>query len=419
MRSSLRYVGRNGATVRYALGVVNDSTRQVLAIFVLRRRGMPEKPVAPFEVWIDPQTRAELTVTVPLRDALWPGEFVAKLANQQLKRELSVALPSAIPYAAALAGLAVGISLPFVAGALHPRVRDLAAPGVAVAGASVRVPYDVSGLGAFSYALLDDRGKIVASGPVASNGGDFALRMPESDRTRAYTLAVRGDGALGSDSKTATMAALPDVRLRPAAIEPIGGLSVDSAEVVDGGSLVVRYRTASTNGRILVRDALGNVWAKAPLHASGISTIALPRFGRDQQLEVALQAERGGVHATSSVGVNVVAQAPVSQPPYGDDGGFTSAPQSPAFSDDPAAVSISPAPVKPGGVVRVRIGRGLGEVDLALTTTSGRTLSSAAVARSGEADLPVPKSSSGTLVVVATYDRGSGQESIVKTIAVR
>jgi hypothetical protein len=41
------------------------------------------------------------------------------------------------------------------------------------------------------------------------------------------------------------------------------------------------------------------------------------------------------------------------------------------------------------------------------------------VASSGVAELPVPKTSSGTLVVVATYDRGSGQESIVKTIAVR
>ena len=412
-------MGRSGTTVRYALGVINDSTRQVLALFALRRRGSVEKPVAPFEVWIDPQTRVELTVEVPLRDALWPGEFVAKLANQQLKRELAAPLPSALPYAAALAGLAVGVSLPFVAGALHPRVHDLAAPGVAVAGASVRVPYDVSGLGSFSYALVDERGKTVASGPVASHGGDFALRMPESDRTRAYTLALSGSGALGTDSKTATMAALPDVRLRPAAVEPIGGLSVDSADVADGSSIVVRYRTASTKGRILVRDALGTVWARARLNASGVSRIQLPRIGRDEQLAVELEAERAGVHATSSVGVNVVAATlPMQQSPQ-DFGVVPPPQQGPAFSDDPAAVSISPAPVKPGGVVRVHIGRGLGEVDLALTTTSGRTLSSAAVASSGVAELPVPKTSSGTLVVVATYDRGSGQESIVKTIAVR
>jgi hypothetical protein len=243
--------------------------------------------------------------------------------------------------------------------------------------------------------------------------------MPESDRTRAYTLALSGSGALGTDSKTATMAALPDVRLRPAAVEPIGGLSVDSADVADGSSIVVRYRTASTKGRILVRDALGTVWARARLNASGVSRIQLPRIGRDEQLAVELEAERAGVHATSSVGVNVVAATlPAQQSPQ-DFGVVPPPQQGPAFSDDPAAVSISPAPVKPGGVVRVHIGRGLGEVDLALTTTSGRTLSSAAVASSGVAELPVPKTSSGTLVVVATYDRGSGQESVVKTIAVR
>jgi hypothetical protein len=189
----------------------------------------------------------------------------------------------------------------------------------------------------------------------------------------------------------------------------IDALGLDSATVQDGGAVTLRYRTRASNGRIEVRDAQNVLWAQTPIARNGVSEIVLPHFGKDKELRVTLEVERNGQRASSSVGLDVTAAAPPPQAAAGDGG---------AAEPGSALVSASSG-IASNGTLRVAVAPGATNVRLALETTDGATIASQRVPDgASSAEITVPHGVHGRVVLVTTYDRGSGEESTVKPVDV-
>jgi hypothetical protein len=392
-----------GWRLRYALTIINDAPLYLLLSFRVRRSG-GERAIAPGELWMDPQAHADLTLDVPYFQGLLGGRLIVRLVNAKVQHELVAPLPGPGAWLGALGGAAATALVVFGLSFAHPRIDLFAVPPLGVAGAALQVPYQTGGVGVPSYALEDERGTTIASGALTASSGVFSLPLPTADSTRNYMVRLTDRGAFGGVDREVPVTALPAPA--PPQEQLIDALGIDTSQVPDGGSFTLRYRTRATNGRIEVRDAQNVLWAQAPIARNGVSQIVLPHFGKDKELRVTLAVEHDGQRASSSVGLDVT--------------GAQAAPSEPATAAQPGSALVSPdAGVGADGMIHVAVAAGASNVRLALETTDGRTLASQSVpSGASSAAIAIPRGTHGRVVLVTTYDRGSGEESTVKAIDV-
>ncbi len=395
----------HGWPLRYSLTVVNDAPLYLLMTFRVRRNGY-EKPIEPGEMWMDPQSHADLTMAVPPLEGLLGGRLIVRLVNAKVQRELVAPLPGSSLWLGALGGAAVTALLAFGFSFAHPHIDLFAVPPLGVAGAALQVPYQTGGVGTAAYALEDERGATVASGTLAASSGVFSLPLPGADRTRNYIVRLFDKGMLGGVDRAAPVTALPAPA--PPQEQLIDAIGIDTSQVPDGGSFTLRYRTQAKNGRIEVRDAQNTLWATAPIARNGISQISLPHFGKNKELRVTLEVERDGQRASSSVGLDVTGVPPAA------------APQLVGGANQPGSALVSPeAGIGADGMLHVSVASGARNVRLALETTEGATIASQSVPDGAtSAAIAIPHGVHGRVVLVTTYNRGSGEESTVKAIDV-
>jgi hypothetical protein len=396
-----------GWPLRYALTIINDAPLYLLLSFRIRRAG-GERPVAPAEMWMDPLSHADLTLSIPPLEGLLGGRLVVRLVNARVQHELVAPLPGAGVWLGALGGAAVTALAIFGFSFAHPRIDLFAVPPLGVAGAPLQVPYQTGGIGAASYSLEDERGATIASGSLGAGGGVFSLPLPSADRTRNYIVRLADRGALGGVDSASPVTALP----APAGPQEqlIDAMSIDTSQIPDGGSFTLHYRTRATNGRIEVRDAQNFLVAHAPIASNGISQMSLPHFGKDKELRVTLEVEKNGQRASSSVGLNVSAIASSASSSGG----------APSDGGAPGSALVSPeSGAGADGMLHVAVAPGASNVRLALETLTGTTIASQSVPDGAtSAAIAIPRSVHGRVVLVTTYNRGSGEESTVKAIDV-
>jgi hypothetical protein len=302
-------------------------------------------------------------------------------------------------------------------------------PPIGVANSLLRVPYKVGGIGSSSYTLVDDRGVTVKSAPVTKREGTLAFTLPSAQRTHSYILQMRSEGALGTAERAEPVTALPEPALpsTAAASSLIESLALDSSQVSDGGLVTVRYLTSARSGIVSVKDAQNTVWAQGKISPNGVTQLRLPRFGRDKDLRVSVAVARGDNHASSSVGMQSVMPTPkpgaLAPTVVAAGPASVSAPH-----DDPPAQASTPPPADPqkvsivgtnvaGFTVHTSIVAGASNVRLALETNDGATIASEFVPDGATtASIDAPPGTHGRVVLIATYDRGQGQESTVKPI---
>jgi hypothetical protein len=394
-----------GWPLRYALTVINDPPLYLLMSFRVRRNG-GEKAIEPGEMWMDPRSHADLQIAIPALEGLLGGRLIVRLVNAKVQHELVAPLPGPSLWLGALGGAAVTALLAFGFSFAHPHIDLFAVPPLGVAGAALQVPYQTGGVGNASYALEDERGATVASGALLANSGVFSLPLPAADRTRNYIVRLLDKGALGGIDRAAPVTALPAPA--PPQEQLIDAIGIDTSQVPDGGSFTLRYRTRATNGRIEVRDAQNTVWATAPLARDGISQISLPHFGKDKELRVTLEVEKNGQRASSSVGLDVTGAPSVA-----------AAPQSDGAAQPGSALVAPESSIGSDGMLHVAVASGASNVRLALETTAGATIASQSVPDGvTSAAIAIPRGTHGRVVLVTTYNRGSGEESTVKAIDV-
>jgi hypothetical protein len=304
--------------------------------------------------------------------------------------------------------------------AATPRVLAVAAPAKAVAGSTIRVPFQVSGSGSVEYDFSTRDGVQIAAG-LAQRSDVLRLPIPANGAGAPYTLHVRMRNAFLASEREATIAAVgapPPVRPRPKRAAPdaatlISDLSVAPSPVHAGALLSVRYATSAKSGDVWLLGLDGRTWARAPLSSSGTTQIAVPQAAGGRDMRIVLHAQRESAHAETSVGVTVLPSTQLAE------GGKPAPTGAPAKAAAPA-MTLDSQVVSPGDNVVVRVSGARGDVKITLMSAGGTTIEQGSVSDSdGAISISAPAVTTVTnFYVVATYTQGVSEQSIVKRLVV-
>jgi hypothetical protein len=404
----------------------------------------------------------EIDIALPRRGR--PPRVVAEVHSEDAQLTLDSA-PQLSRYSrdtirrAALSAAAFVIALGSVGGivASRPRVAALAAPPRVVAGSEFSVAYALANASGGEYTIEAQNGLQIRRGAVPAGSGAFTVTMPAAPSPGGYDLHLFAKGRLGSDERTlhvvSYVPAPAPVTAQTSDVK-ISGLGLASETVVAGTPIIVNYHTPAQTGTVRLIDEYGTVRAEALLSHSGTSMLAAPLVDADQDLRVVVTAERGTDRDEAQVPVRVLR----SQPPGGGDlaNGNVAGPMVPAIAPDgtnaeqttltgtdlPPGVS-APAPAAARGTheavavpngppievahdqsasqpILVKVLRYEPKMRVSVLGTSGEELEGANVQ---PGDTVVSLSSPDELgtkhpAIVATYEDGSSQETIVKSIHV-
>ncbi len=406
IHASLRFARVRRMHIEFTLDVVNATDEPLLATIYAMAKSGDEIPVAPFAFWIDKRTEAYVDLPVSWLAALSCSAVSVRLQSRSAHQRLEAAMPrpAAIGWFAAGLALAAVAALTFTLA--QPRVISMAAPAAAVAGSRINVAYAFGGIGRHEWEVDDLSGARVDGGPVAGSQDALTIPVPNVSTQTVFALRLINRGPLGTAAEERPLVV---ATARPSAAPPeIASLALENSQVADGGSVTVRYKASGQYGDVSAVDAQGIVWAHKALDSRGVTTLQLPRFGRDKELQVRVVARRGDAESTSGVGLQVLASATPTPAP------------APQPSNGNSAVEVLDDAVSPGGMLHLSVSGDATDLFVTMSTESGAVLAQATPEiAGGQCVVAVPLTASGKLVVVAKYRRGAREEAIVRAVPVR
>jgi hypothetical protein len=301
----------------------------------------------------------------------------------------------------------------------QPRILDIAAPSKAIAGSTISVPFQVTGVGSVEYDFDTRDGLQLAAG-LSSQSDVLKLQIPQDGVGAPYTLHVRMRNAFAKDERSASIAAIaaPKPKQRAVAAAPaalIDNLAVSPSPAIAGKSIAVRYATKAQSGDVWLLDTSGATWAHAPLSLYGSTQLTIPPAAAGKDMRVVLHAQRGTQHAQSSVDVQVMASPQITAQASAPEP--TAAPT--AHPSSTAQLQLSSSVVSAGDTVTATITGVTGDVRITLTNSYGGTMAEGNAAEGQGVTLNAPDvNSPTTFYVVATLTNGVSQQSIVKRLVV-
>lgn len=411
---------RRLSVARYALRVLNNTPFPAQAKLFVEAQGLSQSAY-PIAVDIAPFSMRDELIPVRMDVTGWFDRAIVHVESEQSTFTVEAPPPPRDrPPWAKWSSLAL---IPLIAlGAAQlgqPRILDVAAPQKALAGSTIRVPYQVSGLGTVEYDFDTRDGLQLAAG-LSSQSEVLKLQIPQDGVGAPYTLHVRIRNPFSKAERTANIAAVvprkPKAAAQTAAGALIDNLAVSPSPVVAGTDLLVRYATRAQSGDVWLLDTSGATWAHEALSLGGSTRVRIPQAAAGKEMRVVLHAQRANEHAQSSVDVavmpsqNAVAQASQSAPPV------PQASRAPAMS---AELRLSSQVVEAGDTVTATISGVSGDVRVTLMSMSGQTLSEGDAGNEMGVTLNAPNvSAPTTFFVVATLTSGVSQQSIVKRLVV-
>ena len=407
LQATLRFVRRHRLRVEFSLDVMNAGDEQLLATIYARTKNGHEVPVEPVAVWIGARTEAYVTLALGELGAFSTQTLVVRLQGPNVHRRLEAGVPPLRGPLWAIGG-AVVASL-FFAILSHARVHieNIDFPTVANAGTQVTLHYQTRNASQVSWELDDAMQHRVDGGALKDRSGSLQVHLPNATQAQQYTVTLQAKGLLGADQARATVAALPNPTPQPQRALSIGSISVDDANPGDGGRVTVRYETNATSGVVRLVDAQGVVWSSAPLSPEGVTTLPLPFFAQQKDLQAQVVAQRGKEKTQAGVGVVVrpgVAATSTAVPAAG--------PATPV-------VVISSTSARAGGTIDIAIAQRVDELQLSLVDERGRTIAAQNVRGDvGIVHLHVPTGITGAVGVIATYTIGKSQASVIRRIPI-
>lgn len=416
----LAYVGyeRRIGVVKYALRVLNNTPLPAQAKLFVEAGGV-QQSAYPLAMEIAPFSMRDEIVPVRMDVTGWYDRAIVHVETEESVFTVEAPPPQRerprwAPWVAAAA-------IPLVVAAAvqmgQPRILGVAAPQKAMAGSTVRVPFQVSGIGTVEYDFDTRDGLQLAAG-LSSRSDVLKLQIPQDGVGAPYVLHVRMRNAFMRDERTESIAALVPKPKKPAPAPAgalIDNLAVSPSPAIAGKTIAVRYATKGQSGDVWLLDASGATWAHAPLSLYGTTQIAIPSAAAGKDMRVVLHAQRGTQHAESSVDVTVmpskqvVAQA--SRP-------------APAAKPVPhaaasAQMQLSSQVVSAGDTVTANITGVNGDVRIALMNSNGGTMAEGDADEGQGVTLRAPDvTTPTTFYVVATLTSGVSQQSIVKRLYV-
>lgn len=424
----LRAVQRDEARRRttYELLVTNETFAPVAA-YTYALGQTPDAGATWRTVTVPPFSSIAVTIEVPFPPRGVEQRVVAELHADEAHWTIDAHGPRSVarPPKPAKIALALAFALAALAGgsylAFGPRVSALAAPASVPGGNDFQIAYATSGADRIRWRVENADGVELRGGDLREPRGAISLQLPPATRAEGYDVKLDAAGPLGSQTRTVHVVSLPDTAKLAAEPVRIASLIVASQTVASGKPILITYRTNAGAGNVSLLDQSDNVRSSRPLDSSGTTTLPAPRVWEDQAFRVVLDAVRNGAHAQSSVGVTVKA---------GGGGyasaGYAGAPEvasvpDPADAMGSATISLPKQRYRSGDVIPIGIPLNLSNVHVAIANAGGDELSSKDVLP-GErtAALLVPDVATTTkLLVVATFGRGVGQETVVRSIVIR
>lgn len=404
-------------TVKYALRILNNTTHAARARIYVDARGT-QIAAYPLDFEVAPLSLRDDIVPVRM-DVTGPYDrAIVEVSSPQTCFTVEAPPPPRRSVPWAKWGAAAAIPLIF-AGATQlamPRVLGVTAPAKALAGTTVAIPYQISGVGTVEYDVTARDGMQLVAGLGNASG---VLRVPIPARGAApYTVNVRMRNAFASASASATIGVVappvPKVRKpEPDAGALIGDLSVSPSPARAGSRVVVAYATQGQTGSVFLVDMAGRTWARAPLSPIGRAAIGVPQAAAGRDMRVVLYAQRGKQHAQSAVALTVLPSNDAAKPV---------APQAPPAqaASQSAEVTLSSQVVSAGDSVTVRVHGIRGDVRVTLMSAGGTTVEQGDASEGdGGVSISAPTVSGvTTYYVVATFSSGVSQQSIVRRLVV-
>jgi hypothetical protein len=375
-------------------------------------------------VTVPPFSSIAVTIEVPFPPRGVEQRVVAELHAEEAHWTIDAHGPRIVEPPRKPAKFVLGAALLFAAlagggyAAFGPRITALAAPPSVPGGNDFQIAYATSGADRLRWSVENADGVELRGGNLREPKGAIALQLPPATRAEGYDVRLDAAGPLGSQTRTVHVVSVPDTAKLAAEPIRISSLVVASQTVASGRPILVTYRTNTSDGTVSLLDQSDNVRASTPLDRSGTTTLTAPQVAEDQAFRIVLDAERSGAHAQSSVGVTVKALGaePVAAAPPA----AASVPDGPDAAGG-ASISLRKLRYRSGDVIPVAIARNLTNVHVAVANAGGVELSSKDLLP-GErmAVLLAPEVSTPTkLLVVATFGRGVGQETVVRSIVIR
>lgn len=412
---------RRICVARYALRVLNNTPLAVRANLLVETRGV-QRSAYPLAMDIAPFSMRDEIIPVRMDVTGWFDRAIVHVVSEESAFTVEAPPPprqrqqwGKWAAAAIVPLLAIGTTQ-----FCQPRVLDVAAPEKALAGSTIHVPYQVSGVGSVEYDFDTRDGLQLAAG-LSGQSDVLTLQIPQDGVGAPYVLHVRMRNALAKAERIASIAALvPPKPKNSATAVPQGALidnlAVSPSPATAGKDLVVEYATKAQSGDVWLLDASGATWAHAPLSVLGTTQLAVPPAAAGKEMRVVLHAQRGNQHAESSVAVTVMPSqqitAQAAQP-------APAAKPAKHAAASTAQLQLSSQVVSAGETVTATITGVTGDVRVTLTNSYGGTMAEGNAGEGQGVTLNAPDvSSPTTFYVVATLTNGVAQQSIVKRLVV-
>jgi hypothetical protein len=428
----LRAVGRDNALRRttYELVLTNE-TFAPIAAYTYAIGQAPDAGANWRTVTVPPFTSIAVTIDVPFPPRGSEQRVVAEVHADEAHWTIDAHGPRVIAHLPKPATIAISAALLLAAlactgyVAFGPRVTALAAPASVAGGNDFQIAYATSGTDRIRWHVENADGVELRGGSTREPHGAISLQLPPATRSEGYDVRIDATSLLGSQTRTVHVVAVPD----PAKIEPvrIGSLFVASQSIASGKPIVITYRTNASEGTVSLLDQSDNVRASAPLVRAGTTSLPAPPVADDQAFRIVLDASRNGVHAQSSVGITVLGAggAPPAAASAADAAGANAAGANAAGTDAsgvdaPASIALEKQRYRSGEAISIGIARNPSPVHVAVANSAGAELTSddllpgerRALLRAPDVDTTT------SLLVVATFGRGVGQETVVRTIVI-
>ena len=414
----LAYAGyeRSNCTAKYALRVLNNTPLTAQArVYCVRSDGSKVRAY-PRDFEVAPYA---------LRDDLIPvrvdvvGRYERALvevttAQSAFTVEAPAPQPSRQPWLRWAAVAAAPLALMGATQLCVPRILGIEAPAKAVAGSTIDVPLQVSGIGSVAYQFVTRDGVQLAAG-LADRAAVLRLQVPPRGAGAPYALHVQVRNAFTSAVQTQTIGAVVPAtpKPKPSGADPqISEVSVRPSAVQAGRKIMVQYATSAPGGTVWLLDTSGRTWASAPLSRSGASALRVPDAAAGRQMRVVVDAQSGKKHAQSAIGIAVLPHAVAAQPPA-----------APPVDSPKAAqpqIQLSSQVVSPGDTVTVRVSGMSGDVRVTLMDAGGTTLEQGETAADeGGVTVTAPAVSGvTTYYVVASFSAGTATQTVVHRLVV-
>jgi hypothetical protein len=418
----LAYVGydRRLGVVKYALRVLNNTPLAAQAHVFVEARGI-QQSAYPLAMDIAPFSMRDEIIPVRMDVTGWYDRAIVHVSTEDSVFTVEAPPPQRERprWAKWVAIAAIPVIAAGTVQVAQPRVIDVTAPQKAIAGSTIRVPYQVSGVGTVEYDFDTRDGLQLAAG-LSSRSDVLKLQIPQDGVGAPYVLHVRMRNAFSKDERVSSIAALIPPKPKSATPAPLGALidnlAVTPSPAQAGKTVVVKYATKAQSGDVWLLDGSGATWAHAPLSLFGSTALTIPPAAAGKEMHVVLHAQRGTQHAESSVGVTVMPSQQV-----------TAQASAPAPTAKPAAspaamsaqLELSSQVVAAGDTVTATISGVKGDVRVTLMNSSGGTMAEGDADEGQGVTLNAPNvSTPTTFYVVATLTSGVSQQSIMKRLVV-